>query len=165
MSCITEILKRKEVDPILVPDLVYIESGGEYKNYEYLVTFNTVGHRGGYVAVPRNHPHYKKQYDTLRHLLDVHGGVEFFSKSKRAEVYLGHPCPEKWVGFSAGHIFDARDIECTKKYFPNDPLSRCPEIEDAWSRLKRKTVLRTNEFMENECKRLIDQLIVAEKVV
>lgn len=59
MSCITEILKVKGDKDFIVSGEIAIEGGGTYKDYEYIITFTSSGHRCGYVAIPESHSLYK----------------------------------------------------------------------------------------------------------
>lgn len=163
MSCITEILKRKADLPfILSPGKrVAIEGGGTYKSYEYLITFADMGHRCGYVAISPNLPDYKDESDYPDY--DVHGGITFFDKAHLAESILGHSCEDKWLGFDCGHYNDLPDIECMKSYF--NPISEY-SLEYAISRhtnlLHANSEVRSKEYVEEQCKLLIEQLIVKE---
>lgn len=65
MSCIPKILELKGTKEFLpIPSLnqqdkyttTVIEGGGNYKGYDYLITFRDMGFRCGYVALEPNHP-------------------------------------------------------------------------------------------------------------
>src|ERR1700690_3472589 len=120
MSCITEILKKKDDQEYLVAGSIVIESGGKYKDHEWLVIFTDSAHRCGYVAVPENHKLYneakEKGYDFD---VDVHGGITFCEPGSHIiERVLGeHHCSDLWLGFDAAHICDKKDFESAKKYF------------------------------------------------
>ncbi len=170
MSCITEILKKKGDQEFLsIPSKkqpeqdrgIVIEGGGHYKGYEYLITFNDMGFRCGYVAITQDHPDYSFNEEHRYPDYSVHGGVTFFDESHLAESILGHSCTDKWIGFDAGHAWDVHDIDCALKYFPNLRPTQRDHIEtmNRIGRMDGSCVLRTKEYMEQECKNLIDQII------
>lgn len=188
MSCITEILAikgDKEILPIRSkkhPKEMrgnVVEGGGHYKDYEFLVTFNDMGFRCGYVAVPEDHPAYNHADSYPDY--DVHGGVTFYDKSHIAELILGHTCTDKWIGFDCGHAGDFNDLEQAKKYFGDENrilrgIKISQEIkETVLKNMERdfpgyietknspdypwKEHKRPKEYVIKECKKLIRQLI------
>jgi hypothetical protein len=161
MSCITQLLKLKgDISILPIHDEAVIEGGGEYKGYEYLITFVHAGHRCGYVALKDNqHEILAKGCDPgyMYPVLQVHGGVTFFDKEHAAKDLLPTHCDDFWVGFDAAHCDDAANIELAEKYFGETDFikfkksNRLPVILSA--------VHRTYQYMEQECKFIIDQLI------
>jgi|ERR1041385_95645 hypothetical protein len=162
MSCISEILKVKgDKEFLRVGDEIVIEDGGNYKGYEYLITFSTNGFRCGYVAIDTNHPTYHDSSDYPDY--SVHGGITFFDKSHLAESILGHTCTDKWLGFNAGHSCDLSDIDSVNKYFPTLRMMKLLYLKKINETLCKNiffdSSIRTKEYMIDECKKLIDQLI------
>lgn len=188
MSCITEILAKKGKQEILPVKSeknkdsmrgVVVEGGGHYKGYEYLVTFNDMGFRCGYVAISEDHPAYTKEEVYPEY--DVHGGVTFYGEGHIAEMVLGHTCTDKWIGFDCGHAGDFNDLETAKEYFKdNERIMRgitiSQEIKDSVRKemdekfpgysderkspdYRWKEHLRTKAYVIKECKKLIRQLI------
>jgi predicted nucleic acid-binding Zn finger protein len=172
MSCITEILKAKGDKEYLIADDIIIESGGIYKSYEWLVTFTSVGHRCGYVALPEDHKLYaeaiEKGYDND---YVVHGGITFVNQGKHIinRVLKGRHCTDLWLGFDAAHCYDAKDFISAKKYFSDSEVKddkflvvicelekMC--ISDNYYQ-EETAEIRTNKYMEDQCKSLIDQII------
>lgn len=169
MSCITEILKKKgDAEVLYVPredrsmDLV-IEGGGLYKDHEYLITFNDMGFRCGYVALPIGHKFYENNLMDDDEELSVHGGVTFHEQHGLVEDVLGKQCADKWIGFDAGHCYDIVDLESTLKYFPDLKETRKDHVVSMSHifecRHDEDSEIRTFKYMEQECKNLIDQLI------
>lgn len=184
MSCIPTILELKgdkEFLPVLDPQNdprradhgLTVEGGGEYKGFHYLITFTGCGHRCGYVALPPEHILSNKDlqltcasapepYDDL----SVHGGITFHESGthilERLMPNKPH-CEDIWIGFDAAHYMDGRDWDCHEKYYGKackDALYACgAEFRHL---TERDETIRTYEFMENECKNLIDQLIEKE---
>lgn len=159
MSCITKLLELKgdrEFMPSPLQPEIVIEGGGTYKGFEYLVVLNGhTAHRCGYVAIPKDHPAYNAEgYDHIE--ADVHGGLTFFGKPH----IVDSDCGDVWAGFDAGHAYDGHDIEAHERYFGSDNqfqkyMRSRPEF---YPIPYEGAVIRTLDYMEDECKRLIDQL-------
>lgn len=149
----------------------------KYKGFRFVVLGLPRGHRCGYVRIPKGHTLYKLSYSeqlpiTLKAiknkpvgkrgvvsllgasflkpddrismdlLFDVHGGITF---SGKLEDFYGY-----WIGFDCAHAGDAKDFslmdEETRKSY------------DGWPDYPGD-VIRTKEYVEQECKNLIDQII------
>ncbi len=116
---------------------------GTHAGIEWIVTHNDIGHRCGYARIPKGHPWHGKQYDEIE--VDVHGGLTF----AEADV----PCDKGgadnayWVGFDCAHYGDASDPT-----LPGRPL---PDI------LGIHGVVRTQGYVEKECRALCDQIAAA----
>lgn len=170
MSCISEILKikgDKEFIPIPYKENewhheIVIEGGGNYKEYEYLITFNDMGFRCAYVGIPESHPIYTFHNEEYNYPnFDVHGGITFFDDNNITKKLFGIHCTDKWIGFDAGHYYDISDFECTKKYFPTLRKSKLDYVIGMSHLLERHitgSAIRSFNYMEEECKKLIDQL-------
>jgi len=151
MSCIGQLLKLKGDKEILpIHDELVIEGGGEYKGYEYIITFTSFGHRCGYVAIP------EIKEDDEEPDFDCHGGVTFCSRQHAAKDLLPISCDDLWVGFDAAHYGDLRCKDTAKKYFPD-----CHEIENFATFDERYPghAHRSYQYMEKECKSIVDQII------
>lgn len=170
MSCITEILKLKddkEFLPIVLdsnfPDRysAVIEGGDSYKGYEYLVTFTEHGGRCGYVAIPPNHEFNEKNQTEIEDLIECHGGMTFFSEYHPAKELLKTHCNDFWIGFDCLHGFDGRDTKCIEKYFKNSQNKEFANLfSEIFHRAFKETEIRDFKFVENQCKSIIDQLII-----
>lgn len=188
MSCIQKILELKgDKEFLAVPSIIemmrgiVIEGGGNYKDYDFLVTFNDMGFRCGYVALPSNHPTNNCDEDYPSDF-EVHGGITFFDENHLSEAFFGeNACKDKWLGFDCGHALDFNDLELAKLYFKDNEkilhgiiLSQSikEKVEQDMERdfpgyiVKKKSSdcewkeeRRTKEYVISECKRLIDQLI------
>lgn len=169
MSCITEILKLKGDNPILKYDHgVAVEGGGNYKGYEYLVTFFEFGHRCGYVAIPSSHEFSKYQendYDKID--INVHGGLTFCSRESSLKDILSSPCTDLWIGFDCMHGFDDRCLKTSEKYFgeENRVAKTFKILGDLGSFSFNESSHRSFEYVETECKSIIDQLIAKECIL
>jgi hypothetical protein len=173
MSCITQILKLKGDKPVLLPlgengkPWIAVEDGGTYKDHEYLIVMNTMGHRCGYVAIPTDHPFDKTKLEESEFLgrkrdhynyfsLDIscHGGLTFMDRHHGLKDLLSVPCNDFWIGFDCGHYRDASDIECAEKYFQIDESRH-----ESLSLMSQEGTIREFDYAERECHRIIDQLI------
>lgn len=121
-----------------------IESKFQYKGYDCVVLFNRNDIRCGYVFVPKGHKYFGKDYGEVD--IDCHCGI----------TYGGWGLPntdenEQWViGFDCGHFEDGTDVEAIKRYFNREP----------WYIFDGE--VRTVEYCENECKKIVDQLVRCE---
>lgn len=164
MSCITKLLEMKGKDEILpIHNECVIEGGGTYKGYEYLITFTSHGTRCGYVALkPEETQKFLEESEDQSYYypdLDCHGGLTFFGEAHGAKDLLSTPCNDFWVGFDCAHAYDGHDKELTKKYFNRQTFSDdYYEAMEQFSEI-REVTHRTYEFVEDNCKEIIDQLI------
>jgi hypothetical protein len=161
MSCIPKLLALKgDKEFLKVSPGTLIECGGEYRGYDYLITFRNLGFRCAYVAIPKGHPLFMREsYDDLTEL-DVHGGVTFFSEAMFDDV-VPHECGDKWIGFDAGHCTDIKDMDSADRYFSDSLavnfLKKYTEEMGVISYLA--ATVKTTKYMEHQCKSLIDQII------
>lgn len=183
MSCITEILKIKGDNPVLLPvnnlsenktPWVAVEGGGTYKDHEYLIVLNKAGHRCGYVAIPDKHKfndtklemremfsggkkyeHY--DYNSLN--IDCHGGLTFMDRQHGLKELLTVPCNDFWIGFDCGHGWDSPDVEAYKKYYGEEEYKKRESFFEAMD--EGISNIRDFSYAEKECHKIIDQLIEA----
>lgn len=160
MSCITQLLEMKGDKAYLpIHEQAVIEGGGSYKGYEYLVTFTRHGNRCGYVAIPDESRDYGND-------LDCHGGITFEGRDHGAKNLLPIACNDLWVGFDCAHYMDKHDFETAKKYFGDidqDIVDSFSRIDSAFDKFTRPNIHRTYQFVEDECKYIIDQVIALEE--
>lgn len=178
MSCITEILKIKGDKEVLAPldengkPWVIVEGGGTYKDHEYLIILNTVGHRCGYVAIPPDHKfnetkleiremmgslrkyeHY--DYDSLN--IDCHGGLTFMDKNHSLKDLLTVPCDDFWIGFDCGHYNDSPDVAAYKKHWGEESYKQRESFFGCMDEGREN--VRDFYYVEKECHKIIKQLI------
>lgn len=63
----------------------------------------------GYVAVPPGHPFHGKDYQSIDHHADVHGGLTYSDKCQGKVCHVpkkGEPDNVWWLGFDCGHFDD-----------------------------------------------------------
>lgn len=133
------------------------EVEGEYKGYKYVVKLQRMGHRCGYVQVLDN-----KLFDNIytcynnwqctKYAIECHGGLTFCDRTPGA--YLpGH----NWIGFDCGHSYDAPDVEAVKAAFNLEGKQWICEYPKALA--DRGAVCRDTQYVESECKQIIERLI------
>ena len=164
-----------------------VESDFIYKGYRCVVVFGDMGFRCGYVGVEADNPLYGKDYsdylDINKSELDdepigkrgilslmvtacdederarldiyfnVHGGLTYAGDS------ADYPVESNlwWLGFDCGHYNDGNDWDLVEKYWGDNPqMQRRLEINRV---LGWDNEIRTQEYVENECKSLVDQII------
>lgn len=138
-----------------------IESEFEYKEYKCKVIFMSTGYRFGLVGIPARHPLYRKNHWHLIGI-EVHGGLTY-SGFQDFLVEEGFVSEDQywWFGFDCAHLGegDAIDIESMREYKMID--------KSAYKEVKRNRdnfilsdlgEVRTKEFCEDECRKLVDQL-------
>ena len=120
-------------------------SEGEYYGFKWVVSHNGRGYRQGYVRIPRGHPWYFLCHGDIE--ADVHGSLTWSYLS-----LVGH----WWIGFDAQHGFDLADPDLPVPAFCHDMNEGLNRI---WgSRLTgRMAAIRTQEYMEDECRSLCVQ--------
>ena len=123
-------------------DIAIIEKEGVYKGFKYMILGYDMGHRCGYVRIPKSHNLYLKDYDDLD--FEVHGGLTF----------AGTPCFKRgfWIGFDCAHLCDKIDLNLIRKFnieITDDMIERYNQSGER---------VRTTEYVEKECKHLIDQI-------
>ncbi len=120
-------------------------SKGVHRGFEWQTVYNSMGSRCGYIRVEPGHPWFEKR-DVEP---DVHGGITFAKHGK--------PCPthgaeaEWWMGFDCAHANDAPDPS-----LPSFRILSFPPYPG--------TVMRTQEFVEAECRALCEQAAEAALV-
>ena len=164
-----------------------IESDFEYNGYRCVTTFGYLGHRCGYVGVPEGHPLYGKNYGDytdyslddlegnacdkmgafplfmaalapkekvrLELLFNVHGSLTYSSKGE-------YPVESDlwWLGFDCAHAGDGRDLDKLQELWGDDPsIQTVIELEKRYP--ISDDVIRDLEYVQQECRNLVDQII------
>ena len=122
----------------------YCEADFMFKNYRIVINFYDLGHRCGYVGMPKDHPAYGIGYEKL-YDIKCHGGL----------TYSDDHAPDKepdgrwYIGFDCAHSGDCRDTKSIIKYF-GPPRWTYPAFE--WE------TLWTQDMVIQECKQIVEQL-------
>lgn len=124
------------------PECVLAE--GVHEGMEWVVVHNNSGYRCGYVRVPKGHPWHGKDWDEVD--CEVHGGITF----AEADVHCDKPGEDDawWVGFDCAHGGDAADPSL-------------PGYKDYGFRSIPHDVVRSQSYVESECKSLCEQAALA----
>lgn len=165
-----------------------VEREFEHAGYKCVVIFGAMGHRCGYVGVPRSHSLYGKHYDEHleikktdigdrkvsgifpllvacfdddeRIMIDAyfqcHGGITYAGGGENSKYPIESDL--WWFGFDCGHAGDKADLSYAMQKFPNRQeeyrtrllIENKYPIED--------DVIRTEEYVVEECKKLAEQL-------
>lgn len=132
-----------------------LESSFTYKGYKCCVLFQALGHRCGYVLVPRYHKVYGHLYsDTICFNIKCHGGLTYSSHS-----LLERESPSWWIGFDCAHAGDIPDRESQMRYFGN-------AAQDSYFNMLNFMTgndtgfgtVKNLDFCIQECKNIVDQL-------
>jgi hypothetical protein len=120
-------------------------SEGEHKGIQWVTMHNTSGYRCGYVRVPAGHPWHGHGREDSR--ADVHGGITF----AEPDVPCDAPGEDNawWLGFDCAHSGDAPD--------PSLPMS----ISSMRFIFRIPGEIRTQEYVEEQCRDLAEQVVAA----
>ena len=164
-----------------------VESDFEYNELRCVVTFGDMGHRCGYVGVPNTHSLYGKDYSDYLEIkkedikdkevsgilslfaavldederikieayFNCHGGITYASGGKSSKYPIESDL--WWFGFDCAHYDDGKDLNLALEYFPelSERILMIKQIEDMYP---TDGVVRTIEYVENECKNMAEQL-------
>lgn len=165
-----------------------IEREFEHAGYKCVIIFQMGGYRCGYVGIPDTHPLYGEYYgnyldvkkedirdrevsgiipsllscidDDERIRIDAyfqcHGGITYSDGCKGSEYPIESDL--WWFGFDCAHTGDKKDLQLSYEKFPNmrKVIKLQMEIENKYQ--IEEDVLRTEEYVSDECKRLAEQL-------
>lgn len=165
-----------------------IEREFEHAGYKCVVVFTRMGHRCGYVGIPKNHPLYGKDYSghleikkadigdrTVSGIFPLLGACLDEDERIRIEAYFqchggityagggehsSYPIESDlwWFGFDCGHAGDKPDYEYAIEKFPKqaEQLKMQKRINDMYQ--IEGDIIRTEEYVADECKKLAGQL-------
>ena len=169
-------------------DRYVVERQFKHMGYECVVTFGVSGHRCGYVGIPKTHSLYGKHcshyleiknkdlvnreisgifpllcacFDEderikIEAYFQCHGGITFAGGGKNSSYPIESDL--WWFGFDCGHCDDGKELELAYERFPNyrKRLSMQIEIESKFH--IDGLIVRTEEYVAEECKKLAEQL-------
>ena len=129
-----------------------IERHGSYNDYEWLITFNLMGYRCGYVAIPSGHPLYEKDTKNFGFTIKCHNDITFTGHD------LDSFSSDDWlIGFDCSHYpIDAIDINSVERYFGDNAAE---SIKDQFDEYKFTGHAWTADEVEDELKNIINQII------
>lgn len=124
-----------------------VEKQFEYKGHDCICVFTACGYRCGYVSgnVYKDY----NEYD-----IECHCGLTFSGRLP----YDYNPKKDYYIGFDCGHICDGNDYNLALKYGLIDE-KRFNELLEMQIQLPTfLQPVRSLEYVENECKKIVDQL-------
>jgi hypothetical protein len=119
---------------------------GEHRGFAWEIVKTQWRTRCGYVRVGPAHPWFGKDHDDIP--ADVHGGLTFAKGGRACETHDDKA--EWWIGFDCGHAGDAPDPSLIE---PGEYLMPSYYGGD----VVRGDVVRTQEYVELECRLLCEQ--------
>ena len=123
-----------------------------------VVVLQNLGHRCGYVGVPKEHDLYCQFYDDEEvECLSVHGGITYANGGEDST----YPVESDlwWFGFDCAHYMDACDFDAALAAF-DDPESQryLLSYKSIHEKHPDGSVVRTLEYCVEQCKHLAEQL-------
>lgn len=136
---------------------------GKHAGHEWMIVHNGRGFRCGYVKVEPGHPWHGQGYGLLNETVNVHGGLTFARADQPCDN--GGPDDGWWIGFDCGHGFDAPDPALPNER--NDMLGDFfRAMSDAFDgKTGDEPTVRTQEYVEAECRKLCEQAAAAAVAV
>ena len=134
---------------------------GKYNDSQVKVTLkeliedeemNQIGNRGVWTLLGL--PNDEDDQVRLGSYFMVHGGITYTDGGKD----FHHPVDSNlwWFGFDCGHTGDCPDYDLLEELFGDNEMVR-HRLEDRW--LYEEYPVRDLEYVQQECKNLVDQII------
>ena len=169
-------------------DRYIIEREFEHAGYKCVVALMSMGHRCGYVGIPKEHPLYGKGYDDYLEIKksdigdrEVSGAFPLLfaclDKDERVRIEAYFQChggitfadggensdyPIEsdlwWFGFDCNHAGDKPDLMYAMKKFPNKREEYIARLGFERSFPISDEIIRTEGYVAKECERLAEQL-------
>lgn len=127
-----------------------IEEDFEYKGFRCAVIGQELGHRCGYVGLPNGHRYYGVRYTRIP--VKCHGELTYGLDNPNYPVANNEGL--YWIGFDCAHYGDAKDPALLKIFGQ--------QINPYLSELFSDGVVWTQEMVEGEIKRIVDQLLMLQ---
>ena len=138
---------------------MFVEKVWWYRNFQCSVIFGEMGHRCGYVAVPKETKIPMVGDEDWTYCdLNCHGGITLDETPKRTmgarKQYAGIMVGDgmRILGFDCGHAWDHPDMEALDRRGMRQPYSY--ELM-----LAAEGTVRTQQYCETECRNLVDQIM------
>jgi len=130
-----------------------IEKDFMVDEFRCVIVGQSLGHRCGYIAIPKDNELYGKDYDNID--VSVHGGLTYAEYSENSypleteeQVYS--------LGFDCAHCGDSKDVELIKSFGEeNDEVQMLLEME---AKYPMRGTVRTVEYVENELIDVVSQI-------
>ena len=164
-----------------------VEKEFNHNGLKCVVTFSHMGHRCGYVGIPKWHPLYEKDYSDYLDIKkeDIEGkevsGVfpllgALIDNDKRVRIeayftchggitYSGggenstYPIESNlwWFGFDCAHYGDGKDLDLAIEVFP-EYAEQIARTKEIEDMFPTYELARSSEYVADNCKELADQL-------
>lgn len=72
-----------------------VEKDFEYRGFRCVVVAQRMGHRCGYVQIPKEHPYFEQPYETVDRFLEVHGGLTYAKMSEEGHMWTADDVSEE----------------------------------------------------------------------
>ena len=128
-----------------------LEFVGIYKDFRFVVIFQPMGYRCGYVLVPHYHDVYEKRYEDIN--VQCHGGLTYSS-----HILMGTQYPSWWIGFDCAYAGDIVDRDSLIHYYGEEQNSYNHMMNYVANDNTQFGTVKTLDFCITECKNIIDQL-------
>lgn len=130
----------------------------EYKGFPCVVLFMPMGFRCGYVGLPKENKYYGKSYDDIP--VDCHCGLTYSDR----KLHMQNDTSVWWIGFDCGHACDGYDVQKIKELYADDEnIMKQVERMSDYFKIFAGSPVRTLEYCEEECKKIVEQIIELER--
>lgn len=140
-----------------------IEKNWNYQNYHCIVKFTPLGHRCGYVGLPKGCLFVGDEPEDIP--VDCHGGITYAKERLHddGEDYIEDPNVAWWIGFDCAHYGDAPDYGLVGEYFGDDEeVLKSTALMMMFNRKPEGSEIRSLEYCVQECENMVNQLILLE---
>ena len=127
-----------------------VEKQFNYRGYNCVCLGLSMGHRCGYVKLET-----PKSYNDLD-VIDCHGGLTFSDYFKGEKTIESGIEEGFYIGFDCAHWGDGRDNGLITELNEPQMISALMMMNGIYD---SDDIVRTLEFVEQECKMIVDQLI------
>ena len=131
-----------------------VEKQFEYKGHDCICVFSCLGYRCGYVSVDN----YKDCYE---YDIDCHCGLSFGPSTLPKDYNPKKTC---YIGFDCGHICDGNDYDTALKYGLINERQYNNFIEMQIHLPTFLEPVRSLEYVEEQCKKIVDQLEAVDNI-
>ena len=135
-------MKRYEVEKDFMVD-----------GFRCVIVGSYMGHRCGYIAIPKDNELYGKDYDEID--IDVHGGLTY-SEYSNSEYPVKSEEDVWWIGFDCAHSGDGKDMELIKSFGENN--TEIKTILDIEARYSNYGEVRTVDYVKEQLIEAVNQL-------
>lgn len=121
-----------------------VEKSWEYEGFTLIVVARPMGHRCGYIGLPKDHPSAGKHYDELN--ISVNGGLTFGNHNFYGLCYYGFDC---------AHSGDMKD--------PSIMSEKYKDLQREYPATMDYGTIKTKSFVINECESMARQFKKLER--